>query len=62
MREVTGLVQEEVVSSQVLVIKRDIMVKLISGLSLVGVAPEDIQEVKRPQARLYVIDVVNLVT
>ena len=59
--KVTGLVQEEVLSSQVLVVKVVIkggnMVKLVSGLSLVGVAPEDTQEAEPPQAKVGVMAV-----
>ena len=55
--KVAGLWEEEVVSSQVLVIKQDIMVKLVSGLSLVGVAPEDTQEAEPPQAKVGVMAV-----
>ena len=45
-------------NSQMLVIKQDIMVKLVSGLSLVGVAPEGIHG--GPGARLFAMDAPKL--
>ena len=44
-------------SSQVLVLKQDTMVKLVNGLSLVGVAPEGTQEAEPPQAKVGVMAV-----